>query len=86
MPGIVRIVRFVPSRLPDRSREGTKRDKDGESVMTIRKTGAVTGRILGVENADPEQEPAVAEGQEPDEGLLVDRPLQKNPAPAEDDD
>jgi hypothetical protein len=53
--------------------------------MTIRKTGAVTGRVLGVENAETGPEPA-AEDQEPDEGLLVDRPLQTRPAPAGDDD
>ena len=53
--------------------------------MTIRKTGAVTGRILGVENAGPE-DPAVVEEPEA-EGLLVDRPLQGHaPAPDGDDD
>jgi hypothetical protein len=54
--------------------------------MTIRKTGAVTGRVLGVDSTEPEREPAVAEDQEPGEGLLVDRPLQTRPAPAGDDD
>lgn len=57
--------------------------------MTIRKTGAVTGRVLGVENVDPEPEPALGEEQEP-EDLLVDRPLQGTrplrPSPDEDDD
>jgi hypothetical protein len=54
--------------------------------MTIRKQGSATGRVLGVEGADPEQDPAVAEDQEPADGLLVDRPLQTRPAPAGDDD
>jgi hypothetical protein len=56
--------------------------------MTIRKTGAVTGQIIGVENA--ETEPAPVEGQEPEanEDLpgFVDRPLQGRPVPAGDDD
>ena len=51
--------------------------------MPIRKTGAVTGRILGVESAYPEPEPAPGEAQEP-EDAISGRPLP--PAPDEDDD
>jgi hypothetical protein len=55
--------------------------------MTIRKQGSATGRVLGVENADPE--PALDKEQEP-EDTLVDRPCQGTrplrPAPDGDDD
>jgi hypothetical protein len=47
--------------------------------MTIRKQGSATGRVLGVENADPELEPAL--GGEPEGDGFVDRPLQGRQAP-----
>lgn len=58
--------------------------------MTIRKTGAVTGQVLGVEgHPDGEPELLPADAREP-EDALVDRPLQGTrplrPAPDEDDD
>jgi hypothetical protein len=53
--------------------------------MTIRKTGAVTGRIIGVEGADPEPEPTSGEELDP-EDTLAGRPPQTRPAPAGDDD
>jgi hypothetical protein len=52
--------------------------------MTIRKQGSATGRVLGVENADPELESAL--GEEP-EGKLAGRPiLWQDPAADGDDD
>jgi hypothetical protein len=40
--------------------------------MTIRKTGAVTGQVLGVESADPEPERASGEAQCGDPDCLRD--------------
>jgi hypothetical protein len=76
-------VRIELPRLPDRSREGTKKDKRQENVMTIRKQGSATGRVLGVESPEPDLEP-LADGAGEDDGLLVDRPLQGG-APAADE-
>lgn len=54
--------------------------------MTIRKQGSATGRVLGVESADPDQEPAAGgepedDGGEPEDDGFVDRPLQGRQAP-----
>lgn len=68
------------ARLPDWSREGTKRDKSEGNDMTIRKTGAVTGRVLGVE-PNPAEEPGRPPGPEPEDDGFVDRPLQGRQAP-----
>lgn len=53
--------------------------------MTIRKTGAVTGRVLGVENAGQAPDSRTLPERLDEDGTLVDRPLQHREWPGEAD-